>query len=246
MVGANYPDVGWEKTTMKNIALDFSLLHDKVSGSIDVFRNDNTRLLGTAPTAPLGMLGTRPINGGHYKRTGWDATVNTLNTQAVDFQWKSQFLLSKYKSIWIERMPNYDYRQYQIRENEPMNARYFYNVVGVINIDKTNMPESQKSLPAWAQFPGNAIIEDKNGDGEITIDDIYMRDETPDIYLGFGNTFAYKNFDLDIFMYGQFGIEKSNIAYAWANPMRGMEPQKCIMIVILRNILLLGMPLMPV
>ena len=45
--GANYEDVTWQKTVMKNIGLDFSVLRDRIWGSVDVFRNDVTHLLGT-------------------------------------------------------------------------------------------------------------------------------------------------------------------------------------------------------
>jgi TonB-linked SusC/RagA family outer membrane protein len=218
MNGANYPDVGWEKSTMKNIGLDFSLLNDRISGGVDVFRNDNTRLLGTDNTAPLSLLYTRPVNGGHYKREGWETTINTMNIKTDNFQWNTTLTLSHYSSIWIERMSNYDYTEYQIRENEPMNRYYYYNTIGVINMDKSNMPESQKSLPTNAQLPGCPIIEDKNNDGIISIEDVYMEDLDPDIYIGFGNRFVYKNFDLDVFLYGQFGISKYNMAYDWANP----------------------------
>ena len=44
-----------------------------------------------------------------------------------------------------------------------------------------------------------------------------MDDVLPKISIGFGNTFTWRNFDLDIFMYGQFGATKYNYAYAWAN-----------------------------
>ena len=85
-----------------------------------------------------------------------------------------------------------------------------------INIDKSNMPESQKSLPADAQQPGYPIIKDANGDNKITIDDVKMRNTLPKIHIGFGNTFVYKDFDLDVFMYGQFGRTRYNYAYRWA------------------------------
>jgi len=218
MIGADYPDVSWEKTTMKNIGIDFSILKDRIGGSIDVFRNDVTSLLGQVPTAPLSMLGTRPINGGHYIRYGWDATINTKNIQTSSFNWTSVLTLSKYNMIWIKRMPNYDYAVYQQKTNEPVNAYYYYKITGIINIDKSNMPASQMTLPTDAQKPGYPIIEDKNHDGVIDINDIYMNNAVPTIYVGIGNTFSYKNFDLDIFMYGQFGIQKYNYAYSWALP----------------------------
>jgi len=76
------------------------------------------------------------------------------------------------------------------------------------------MPSSQ---PEDARYPGYPIIVDKNGDGEISVDDIEMTNEVPDLYFGFGNTFTYKNFDLDIFMYSQVGVNKYNYALDWAH-----------------------------
>jgi len=219
MIGADYPDVTWEKTTMKNVGIDFSLFHDRITGNFDVFRNDITNLLGQAPTSPLGMLGTRPINGGHYKRYGWDAALNTLNIESTHsgFRWNSQFTFSRFNMVWLERMPNYDYAVYQQRNNEPVNAYYYYTVDGIINADRSNMPESQKTLPSDAQQPGYMIIRDIDGDGRITVGDISMDNTVPQLYYGFGNDFSYKNFDFHIFFYGQLGVHKYNYAYAWVS-----------------------------
>ena len=211
---ANYSDVTWQKTTMKNIGLDFSILKDRIWGSLDVFRNDVTNLLDTAPTSLLNMYGYRPVNGGHYKRTGVELSLNTLNIQTPNFKWTSSLALSHYNACWIERMPNFDYKKYQKRENEPMNAYYYYKMVGVINEDRSNMPDSQRSLPREAQLPGYPIIDDRNGDGKIDINDIYMDNTLPKVYYGFGNTFAYKKFDLDIYMYGQLGVKKFNSTHS--------------------------------
>ena len=216
--GTDYPDVTWEKTIMKNVGIDFYLFKNRFWGSIDVFRNDVTNLLGEAPGEPLSMVGMRPVNYGHYFRSGVDVALNSVNVRTADgFTWSSMLTLTHYNMYWLERTENYDYQEYQIREREPMNANYFYHVTGIINADRSNMPESQLSLGANSQTPGYPIIEDRNGDGVIGIEDIYMDDVLPKISIGFGNTFTYKNFDLDIFLYGQFGATKYNYAFQWAN-----------------------------
>ena len=212
--GIDYPDVTWEKTTMKNIGIDFSVLKDRIWGSFDLFQNDITNMLGNATTAGLSTYGNYPVNGAHRRRYGWDATLNSENVKTANFTWTSVLTLSKYNSIWIERMPNYDYKDYQKRHHEPSSARYYYETSGIINADKSNMPTSQ---PESAQYPGFPIIVDQNKDGQITIDDIKMRNEVPKIYWGFGNTFTYKNFDLDIFIYSQMGVKKYNYALEWAS-----------------------------
>jgi TonB-linked SusC/RagA family outer membrane protein len=208
----DYPDVTWQKTTMKNIGLDYSLFKDKISGSFDIYSNDITNMLSSANTAGISMYGTYPINGGHVRRYGWDATLNTKNVSGKSFTWNSVLTLSRYNAIWIEREPNYSYAAYQTQKNEPLNALYYYRTNGVINVDKSNMPVSQ---PTWAQKPGYPVIVDKNGDGQISVADVDMVNAVPKLYLGFGNTFTYKNFDLDIFLYSQLGVKKYNYAYSW-------------------------------
>lgn len=212
---ADYPDVSWEKTIMKNVGLDFSVLNDRISGSFDYFVNDVTDMLGYANTEALSYLGTRPVNGGHIQRYGWDATINTVNIRKHDLTWTSILTLSHYNAVWKERMPGYDYTNYQIRENEPVNAVYFYRTDGILNSDLSNCPDSQ---PEAYRVPGTAIIRDLNGDGEITLDDIDMVNLVPKLYWGFGNTFTWKNWDLDIFLYSQLGIMKYNYAWSWASP----------------------------
>ena len=209
----DYPNVSWERTEMKNIGLDFSVLNDRINGSFDYFSNDVTDMLGYANSEGLSMFGTYPINGGHIRRYGWDATINTTNIITPEFQWNSTLTLSHYNSIWKERMPNYDYQEYQIREDEPVNALYFYRTDGLVNNDMSNCPSYQ---PEGYRYPGCPIIKDLNGDSQITVDDVDMENVVPSLYWGLGNTFKYKNWDLDVFIYSQLGLKKYNYAYSWA------------------------------
>ena len=214
--GLDYPNVSWEKTTMKNVGLDFSIFRDKVSGSLDLFMNDVTDMLANANTSGLSMFGTYPINGGHIRRQGWDANISTKNVQTQNFTWTSILTLSRYNSLWMSRMPNYDYNTYEKKGVVGSNVQYYYETSGIINADKSNMPSSQ---PLAGQKPGYPIIVDQDGNDTINIKDIKMRNLVPTIYFGFGNTFTYKNFDLDIFMYSQLGVRKYNYALDWAYPV---------------------------
>lgn len=212
--GRDYPDVSWQKTSMRNIGLDFSLFKDRISGSFDVYQNDVTDMLGSDNTPGLSMFSYYPVNGGQIRRKGWDANLNTQNIRSRAFSWTSIFNFTRYNSLWMSRFANYDYKTYEIKGVAPTNARYYYETRGIINLDKSNMPASQ---PAAARYPGYPIIVDKNNDGTITTDDIKMDNAVPRIYFGLGNTFSYKNFDLDIFMYSQIGMRKYNFALGWAS-----------------------------
>lgn len=212
----DYPNVTWEKTVMKNIGLDFSLFNDRINGSFDYFVNDVTHMLNSAVGEGMAMFATYPSNSGHKRRYGWDATLNTTNIVSKDFKWTSTLTLSHYNSIWKERYTNYDYKDYQQRKDEPVNALYFYRTAGIINSDKSNMPSYQ---PEDLQYPGCPIIKDLNGDGQITVDDVDMVNVVPKLYWGFGNTFTWKNWDLNIFIYSQLGLKKYNYSYDWISEM---------------------------
>lgn len=94
-----------------------------------------------------------------------------------------------------------------------MNSVYYYKTTGIINADRSNLTEVQRTLGASACLPGFPLVEDSNGDGKIDLADVNTYDVTPKLYYGFGNTFRYKDFDLDIYMYGQLGVKKWNTAY---------------------------------
>jgi hypothetical protein len=171
-------------------------------------------MLGNANSPLMSLFPTYPVNGGHLRREGWDANINTTNIKTSNFEWTSILNLSRFNELWIERLPNYYYNSYELQSNAPYYANYYYESSGIINADMSNMPASQ---PVALQKPGCPIIVDRNGDGTITAADIKMTNEVPKIYFGFGNTIKYKNFDLDIFMYSQLGIDKFNYAWHWAS-----------------------------
>jgi len=225
LTGLDYDTVTWEKTVMKNLGIDFSVLNDRIWGSFDVYRNDETNQLAYANSSWLDMFTTYPINSGHYKRQGWEINLNGKVIQTPAFNWTASLNLSHNNTTWVQRVENYDYKAYQlddegnVRPNEPVYATYLYEAAGIINSECSNIPESQKSLDASYQKPGVVIIKDQNGDGIIDKHDIVRRNYAdPKLYMGFGNTFTWKNWDLDIYMYGRFGFYRYNYAYDTGNP----------------------------
>ena len=146
-------------------------------------------------------------------RTGFDFSIAGRPLQTRDITWEITANVSRSKAYWIERAPNYLYKSYQLREKEPLHPYYFYKQVGIINVDRSNMPASQKSLPAEWQMPGVSIIDDKNGDGVIDEGDIYCYDDAdPKFYGGLGTNFKWKGLELDVYFYGRYGKQKWDTA----------------------------------
>lgn len=214
-VAADQVDLEWEKTVMTNIGLDFSLLKSRISGSVDLFKDDNPNLIyGNAPTAPLASIQTYPVNAGHQVRKGYEIALNTVNVKSGIFEWTSVLNISHYRHTWVER-PEYEGLQSYIKDTDPVRAIYVYETDGILQVGDT--PGNYQ--PSNARQPGSPLFIDRDGNDSLNNGDVMMYSMDPKIILGFGNQFTMKNWDLGIFFYGQFGAWDWNNSYAWADPL---------------------------
>jgi len=211
-VANDQPDLEWEKTIMTNIGLDFSLFGSRLSGSVDLFKDDNPNLIYTnAPTPPLSAIQTYPVNSGHQVRKGYEISLNTINIKNKLIEWSMELNLSHYEHNWVERPP-YEGLQSYMKETDPVNAIYVYETNGIIQIGET----PSDFQPSAARRPGCPKFVDQDGNDTLDNRDVVMYNGNPEFIVGFGNTLKIKNFDFGIFFYGQFGAYGWNNSYAWA------------------------------
>lgn len=84
------PDLKWEKSTEYNIGLDFSVLNDRLGGSVDIYRKKTTDLLFnySVPTPP-NLYSYTFANGGSVRNQGIEVAINAIPVQTKDFEWKT-------------------------------------------------------------------------------------------------------------------------------------------------------------
>ncbi len=214
-VALDQTDLEWEKTVMINIGLDFSLFKSRLSGSLDIFRDDYPNLIySNAPTPPLAAIQTYPVNSGKQIREGYEIALNTININTDIFEWTSILNLSNYKHTWVERPP-YEGLESYIKETDPVDAIYVYETSGILQIGDT----LTNYQPSSARYPGAPIFVDRDGNDSLNNNDVVMYSMDPKIIIGFGNNFRIKNWDIGIFFYGKFGAYDWNNSYAWADPV---------------------------
>ena len=80
----DHSNLQWPKTIMKNIGLDFSLFNDRVSGAIDWFRDDLTRILKTDNNFLEGQRKMDLVRNGKWQ-SALIAVGKTLPPVASDF-----------------------------------------------------------------------------------------------------------------------------------------------------------------
>lgn len=208
------PNLKWPKTINKNIGLDFGFFNDRINGSLEWFRDDLTRFVVTQTTSQLSLISTAPINTGHQVRQGWELNVNTRNLKSGPFQWNSLINLTHNTLRWEERYANSNLDSWQ-NAHDLVSSYYVFKTNGILS-------DAQKA-PAWqpttGRVPGFPIFVDQNNDKKLDTGDIVRIDPSVKLSFGFGNTFRYKNIDLDVLFYGQQGGKGINQNALWTDPL---------------------------
>ncbi|MCK5105443.1 MAG: TonB-dependent receptor, partial [Cyclobacteriaceae bacterium] len=85
------PNLSWEKTEAFNLAIDFGLWNDRLSGSFDVYKSETRDLLLDQKLPNLTGLSTARTNIGNLGNTGFDLGLNSINMTSDQFIWTSTF-----------------------------------------------------------------------------------------------------------------------------------------------------------
>ena len=141
-------------------------------------------------------------NIGSTQSQGVEITLNTVNIVTKDFEWDTTLTLSHYNDRWLKRDPNWKPRAYE-KEDDPIRAWWEYEAIGILQPGE-KAPDAQKDL-----VPGMMKLKDRDGNGVLGDEDkVYMGNGDPKIIYGLNNSFRYKNFDLNIYFYGEAGRKR--------------------------------------
>ncbi len=175
-------------------------------------------------------------NVGSIENKGIELTLNTTNIVTRDFQWTSNLVFSlnrnKVKELdtansSIEKSYQPSSTNYIVTKTvvgEPIGQFWGYKVIGRFdkpedfyyhdaagNLQQVAIP-SGNTIAQSSTWIGDYIYEDINGDGVIDSSDCtFIGNPEPKFTWGFGNTFTWKGFDLNIFFSGSYGNDALNL-----------------------------------
>ena len=216
------PDLRWETTREFNVGLDFAVYSNKVSGSFEFFNKQVSDLLDTKQLQSYQPINSVIANIGATRVRGLEFTISTLNLSRKDFSWRSTLNVSRYKTTWDERAPDWKPAIYE-QDRDPVNAMFYRQAEGILQAGQ-KAPDAQPDL-----LPGQIIIKDVNGfsrddNGDPIVDErgrfvlsgsadgiiddadyILIGDRSPSFSAGFTNSIEYKNFSLNFSFNGVFG-----------------------------------------
>lgn len=82
------PDLRWEKTKTWNVALDFSLLHGRLRGGIDIYGKRTNDLIISKILAPSNGTSNMLYNAGKMKNQGYEGFLNAGIVKTKDWEWR--------------------------------------------------------------------------------------------------------------------------------------------------------------
>lgn len=210
------PNLRWERTESYNLGLDYSILKDRISGSIDVYRKSTKDLLVTRTIPDL--IGFRTVldNIGEVQNRGVELSVSSLNMKRPDFSWRSTINLSLNRNKIAHLygpVPTYDASGKYLGdvEKDDISNRWFigHDIDEIWDLKVLGVWQQNEAAEA-AKFklrPGDFKVEDVDKDGTFSnADRQFLGYRSPRFQWTLRNDFNFfKNLDFSFMLYSSWG-----------------------------------------
>ncbi|TXF91170.1 TonB-dependent receptor [Neolewinella aurantiaca] len=206
----------WEGNEEFSVGVDFGLLENRVSGSIDYYKRTSDNLLLENPVSYVTGFSGGIVNLGEVQNRGFEGELRTVNIAKQNFKWSSTFIASTNKNELLNFgesngalvEDNFGRNSQWINlVGQPISAFYGYVVDREVPLEYINTP-----FHPINSSPEDVIVKDLNGDGIITdADKTVLGDPYPELVWSITNEFKLGNFDLSIMIQGSQGAEVRNI-----------------------------------
>jgi TonB-linked SusC/RagA family outer membrane protein len=185
------PNLRWEKTRQVNFGVDLGLLENKVNIELNYYNKYTTDALLQLPVAGITGFNTFTSNAGEVSNKGFEFSVSTVNVRKRDFTWNTNFNISSNKNrIEVLPVPTTYYSRDWIRLEQGY-SMYSFWLYKQLYVD----PQT-----------GDAVYEDVNKDGRITVADRQIIGTAlPKFFGGLTNSISYHGFDASLLFTFQTG-----------------------------------------
>lgn len=197
----------WEITHEINLGVDFSLIKNRIYGTVDLYNRkiDNILLDRNLP-APAGFNSVKD-NLGKLRNKGIEIGLSTVNIQKGKFYWRTDFIYDANKNEILETANG---KKDDIGNlffvGHPVQVNYDYVYDGIWQSKEVDLAAK------YNQKPGQVRVKDINNDGVINASDKQIIGKRVPNWTGsFANTFRYGNIDLYVMVYTRQGEQYSSV-----------------------------------
>lgn len=202
------PDLKWEKKNELNLGLDFSVLENRINGSVEYYLRKTEDLLWEFQVSvPPHLYPFLFTNVGSISNQGIELTINSHLIKSDNFNWNTTLTASHNKNT-LDKISNSEFTQ------SSYETAFIGGTIGVW----AQRIEEGKELgafygPVWlgVDEDGYDIFKNQNPVGQVDKSDWEnIGNANPDAIIGWSNAFSYKNWNLSTSLRGGIGGEVLN------------------------------------
>ena len=163
------PNLKWEETSSTDVGLDFAIMNDRITGSLDFYTKETTDLLFSVPTAAGTALSNFiTTNLGTVENRGFEVGLTALLFDAGDrgFTWTGSFNVARNKNeltsinrAGVQRI---------------LTGGIAGGVGSLIQVFEPGKPINSFFVYEHKRENGKPVYRDVNGDGQINDVDMYV------------------------------------------------------------------------
>lgn len=214
------PTLAWEYTSTANIGLDFGFLGNRISGSLELYKQFTNSLLLPQNLPPTSGIPNKIVtNVGKTENKGIEINLSTVNIQGRtknDFSWTSDinFFINRGKITQLANGVTKDASNGWF-VGQPLSVIYDYKRMGIWQNTPQDSAEAKRlglTLTGPSSVIGTIRVADLSGpngkpDGKIdaTYDRMIVGTSQPKWEGGMTNRFGFKGFDLVVVAFARIG-----------------------------------------
>lgn len=218
------PDLKWEEKRETNIGLDFSMLDNRIGGSIDYYNRQihNLLFLYDVPSPP-NLFNQTLANVGTMENKGVEVMINVVPVKTADFEWNSAVTYSTNTNKLVS-LSNDIYKtstnyllvgaifppiqtfSHLLKVGGPVGDFY-----GFKTVDIGNDPSDVANYGQWIYEGADGKPVKYSSFTHSFGDKKVIGNGLPKFYAGWNNSFRYKSWDLNITQRGAFGFQIANL-----------------------------------
>ncbi|MCF2444002.1 TonB-dependent receptor [Dyadobacter sp. CY345] len=203
-------DLTWQSTSQLDIGIDFGILNNRITGSVDWYHQKTKNILLSVPLPASNGASSTLKNLGKTEGKGVEVTTTfEIVRKPKGFNWSvdATYFFNREKITQLttpEEQSNIGAGWFV---GQPLSVIYDYKKLGIWQTaDKENGTLAQQTSPV--QHPGQIRVEDLNGDGKIDANDRQLLGNfQPKWEGGLTTRFSFRNFDASVVTYARMGMK---------------------------------------
>ena len=192
----------WETTSASNIGIDFGLLRNRISGSIELYQVHTYDILQEVTLPPTSAVTTVLENIGETKGSGVEITLNTVNINTSDFKWSTSITFSRSTEeiTYLAGGITQDVANKWF-VGEPLDVFYDWKKTGIWQTGEAEEATQYGVEPGDIKLHNTVATNYSINDS----DRVVLGTPRPKWTGGLNSTMNYKNIDFSFFVYARMG-----------------------------------------